>query len=474
VDDIVIVDTGSSDGTQELAERLGARVYSFDWIDDFSAARNAALEYVKTGWVLILDADEMISEKDHAAILNFTRDEKVDGYLLTQRHYLDGAGYDKLKQVTGQYPEMEAQYPAYTENAALRLFRRRPDIVYEGRVHENVICADPAGRWFIARTPIVIHHFGKVDDRGLLDSKRRAYLKLGKLKVAERPEDPKAWFELGIQLHELGDFEECLIPFEKSLALNPADSNPAYYIGNANYKLGKFSHAREYLEKALKLDTENADALTSLAGLERREGNVDTALDLFDRAIAVQDDIFSAWYNKAALLLSEGRNQEAEPCFIKALKLVPGYTYALFGQWQNEVALGKFRQACGMMLQWLKEKPELGHMVITAVSNHLNRHDYQTAVDALGPIVDMIASSDGYAALGAGWLGLGQIDTAERHLDKALAIDKKNNSARVNLAQLKEFKRGDTKAAITLYRDALIYDPDNELCLKRLSSLRSG
>ncbi len=73
VDDIVIVDTGSSDGTPELAGRLGARVYNFKWIDDFSAARNKALEYVKTEWVLILDGDEMIAEKDHAAIVEFTR-----------------------------------------------------------------------------------------------------------------------------------------------------------------------------------------------------------------------------------------------------------------------------------------------------------------------------------------------------------------------------------------------------------------
>jgi len=473
VDDIVIVDTGSSDGTPELAERLGARVYSFKWIDDFSAARNEALGYVKTEWVLILDGDEMIAEKDHAAIVEFTREDKVDGYLLSQRHYLDGAGYDNWKPVTGRYPEMEGRFPAYTENFAMRLFRRRPDIVYQGRVHESVSPAGPANRWVIVKTQIVIHHFGKVGDRALLEGKKRAYLELCKLKAGERPADSKAWFELGIQLHELGDFAECLAPFEKSLELNPADSNPAYYIGNASYKLEKFPQAREYLEKALKLDPQNADALVNLAGVERREGDVEKALYLFDRAIAVQKNIFSAWYNKAALLLSEGRNEEAGPCFDEALRLVPGYAYALFGQWQNEVLLGKQRQAADMMLQWLKKKPELGHMVITATQNHLSRRDYQTAVEALKPLADMIDSSDGYAALGAGLLGLGETGTAERYLEKAIVMDKKNNSARVNLAQLKELKQGGKKAAIALYRDALLYDPDNELCRKRLSCLRS-
>jgi tetratricopeptide (TPR) repeat protein len=474
IDQIVILDTGSTDGTVEIAKKLGAKVYSYEWSDDFSEARNEALKKVATDWVLVLDGDEKISKTDHELILKLINDDQVDGYLLLQRHYLAGAGYDNLKPVTGLYPEMEGNYPAYTDNFALRLFRSRPNILFEGRVHENVICVDPDSRWTVAKSQIVIHHFGKVGDERLLDKKKRVYLELCRLKVKERSQDPKAWFELGIQLHELGEFEECVDPFEMSFKLNPTDPNAAYYIGNTYYKLDRHEKARNYLEKAIELNPENGDALVNLAGLERSEGNVDKALGLFNRAITIDSNLFSAWYNKAAILLTEGRNREAEPCFDKALKLNPGYTYALFGQWQNEILLGNQKRAGLMMLEWLKEKPELGHMVVTAVINYLNRRDYQTAVEALEPVAGLIDSSDGYATLGAAKLGLGQVDHAEGHLEKAIELDKKNNRARVNLAQLKELHRGDMKMAITLYRDALLYEPDNELCRKRLSLLQSG
>ena len=59
-DEIVVVDTGSTDGTAAIAEAKGARVVPFVWIDDFAAARNAALDAARGDWILMLDADEVL------------------------------------------------------------------------------------------------------------------------------------------------------------------------------------------------------------------------------------------------------------------------------------------------------------------------------------------------------------------------------------------------------------------------------
>ncbi|HIG98030.1 TPA: glycosyltransferase [Candidatus Woesearchaeota archaeon] len=84
---IEVVDTGSRDGTAELAARLGAEVYSFELNDDTSAARNEGLKRAAGDWILVLDADEAISGSDFGRIRELVKDEKFAGYALVQRNY---------------------------------------------------------------------------------------------------------------------------------------------------------------------------------------------------------------------------------------------------------------------------------------------------------------------------------------------------------------------------------------------------
>ncbi|MBP5974452.1 glycosyltransferase family 2 protein, partial [Brasilonema sp. CT11] len=61
VDEMVVLDTGSTDSTPQIAEKFGAKVHHFEWCNDFSAARNEALKYVTGDWILVLDADETLT-----------------------------------------------------------------------------------------------------------------------------------------------------------------------------------------------------------------------------------------------------------------------------------------------------------------------------------------------------------------------------------------------------------------------------
>jgi glycosyltransferase involved in cell wall biosynthesis len=62
VDEMIIVDTGSTDTTRDIAEVFGAKVFDFEWNDDFAAARNHSLEKASGDWILVMDADEVIAK----------------------------------------------------------------------------------------------------------------------------------------------------------------------------------------------------------------------------------------------------------------------------------------------------------------------------------------------------------------------------------------------------------------------------
>lgn len=133
VDEIILVDTGSRDGTAELARSLGARVFSFRWRRDFAAARNASLERAAGDWILILDCDERLDAASRGLLRQAAASGGHDGYLV---HLVN--------------------LPARTERwLALRLFHNRPGVRYQGRIHEQLRFTGSA-----AACDATIHHFG--------------------------------------------------------------------------------------------------------------------------------------------------------------------------------------------------------------------------------------------------------------------------------------------------------------------------
>ena len=131
VDEMIVVDTGSTDGTKGIAEAAGAAVYDFAWQDDFSKARNFSIGKAQGEWILVLDADEFVSEKDLPIIQSLTARHDVDGFRLCQRSYTDRIGARNFYPCTGEYAE-EKGFLGYITAHLVRLFRNSPDIYFEG------------------------------------------------------------------------------------------------------------------------------------------------------------------------------------------------------------------------------------------------------------------------------------------------------------------------------------------------------
>jgi glycosyltransferase involved in cell wall biosynthesis len=156
VDDVVVVDTGSSDATVALAEAAGARVFRHDWADDFAEARNVSLRHAVGDWVLVLDADERLASGGVPALQAVLGRTDVDCGLLRVHDAtrLDASHAEVLSGAARKGDPLRAP----------RLFRRTEDLRFEGKIHEEVT------RWLHARGMKVafvdadLVHLGRVDE----------------------------------------------------------------------------------------------------------------------------------------------------------------------------------------------------------------------------------------------------------------------------------------------------------------------
>ena len=124
VDEIVVVDTGSTDRTVAIASGLGANIYDFVWQDDFASARNYALSKATGDWIVLLDADEYFSADTSCnlrKVIGVYGESSCNGLLVKM---------DNIDAASGELLDSFYQ---------LRLVRRQPGLAYQGRIHEELL-----------------------------------------------------------------------------------------------------------------------------------------------------------------------------------------------------------------------------------------------------------------------------------------------------------------------------------------------
>src|SRR5262245_47389683 len=193
VDSMLVLDTGSSDRTVEIAQRAGARVAHFDWCDDFAAARNAALQLADADWSLVLDADEWLVD-GASGLRALLRADAPPAVGVIRVDNLFGSG--------------EASASCSTSWLSRVLPR---GVCYSGRVHEQ-----PDAAWPRRRLDIVVRHDGYLD--APMQGKRGRNERLLRLALAERPGDPYLHYQLGKDLELRALYEEALPRYRQAHA----------------------------------------------------------------------------------------------------------------------------------------------------------------------------------------------------------------------------------------------------------------
>ena len=209
---IVVVDTGSTDRTVEIAREHGAEVHSFAWCDDFSAARNAALEHVTGDWVLMLDADEELPQQQHAALRKLLHSPSVIAWRLP----LQDAG-------------REAEGCSYVP----RLFRNAPGLFYVGRVHEQVFSSVEVRRqeWGLETRlgDAMLRHYGYTKELTLERDKVGRNLRLLEQAILELPGESNLLMNYGLEMTRSGRREEGLAQYRAAFEAM-ADLPPAQVV----------------------------------------------------------------------------------------------------------------------------------------------------------------------------------------------------------------------------------------------------
>jgi tetratricopeptide (TPR) repeat protein len=329
VDEIILVDTGSTDRTVEIAESFGARVIDHPWQDDFSGARNMALEHAASDWILVLDADEVLAPEDLPKIRALIEDREVSGYRLIQRTYQEKTAVADWQAVESACPEARG-YSGYIPSPLVRLFRRNRDIRFRGRVHEVVEFSilEMGGR--IQDTRIPIHHYGKTGDEDDMKRKQALYRRLGERKTAEDPNDFRALYDLGVQYAELREYEEAEKALRKALDLSPGHIMVLFNLGASLSAQDKIPRAIEAYRAVLKQDPRHIGASNNLAALLEKIGEFSEAEDLYCRAIDLNPGHYVVHYNLGTFLRKQGRYDESIREYREALSLEPDWVEARF------------------------------------------------------------------------------------------------------------------------------------------------
>lgn len=218
----IVVDTGSTDRTVEIAEEMGAKVYHFTWVDDFSAAKNYAIEQASGDWIAFLDADEYYKE-EHAGKLM-----EVIGNVDAQLRKKGVPGV-----IRSAWLHLDSEGNVFSMSVQDRVFMRDPYLRYKNRIHENLKYKD-TGQFILvdAAKTLSIYHTGyssvSYQETGKIDRN----IQLLEKEVEMDPQNLNAWSYLGDSLMGAERVEEAEKAYET--ALDPEKRQESFLIPRRN------------------------------------------------------------------------------------------------------------------------------------------------------------------------------------------------------------------------------------------------
>jgi glycosyltransferase involved in cell wall biosynthesis len=349
VDEMIIVDTGSTDRTKDIARAYGAKVFDFPWTNDFSIARNQSLSTASGDWILILDADEMISSLDYAALEKIVKKKPARpvSYAMVTRNYTNEVAAEGWTANDRRYGREEAG-TGWFPSTKVRLFLNDKRIRFENPVHEFVEASLEKTGIEIKAFDMPVHHYGRFDKDKLI-MKGKKYFLLGKQKIEEMNGDIKALKELAVQASELGEYKTGVQLWKKVIELDQNNAAAFLNISYAYLKLEKYQEALLASRRALELEPTMKEAALNYAGSELIVGDINKTISVLETLLEKDPDYPPAMALVAAAYYMSGRKEVGLALFEKLRKRKFDCAEFLDEQYRGVISQGKLDQAISLL-----------------------------------------------------------------------------------------------------------------------------
>lgn len=320
VDEIIIVDTGSTDHTLAIAQQAGACLYSFLWQDDFAQARNFSLGQAKREWILVLDADEVLDPCYLWQFQELMNNHDIEGYFFPIKNVVHENNHETLDFV-------------------VRFFRNRPEYQFEGALHEQILPSmlRSVGPSALAHAPLSITHFGYLAQAITIKNKFERNRQILSKELQQDPANGFYLYCLGLEYLQQNELTSGISYLKAALAQVSHDAG--YYpdlllnLALSYLKTGQISQLFAILNQGLEISERPRDyfILYGIGHLMTREPL--KAINPLNQALQIQNtysEIFSNSQIYALLGDSYAQaklHESAIEAYLDALKDSPQHLY---------------------------------------------------------------------------------------------------------------------------------------------------
>jgi predicted Zn-dependent protease len=319
VDEMVIVDTGSTDNTVAIARQFGARILEIPWPDDFSLARNVGLDAVTTPWTLIMDADEEFVADDAEKLRQALLHPTADAYNIRIISLMDRA-------------------EDITESYVTRVVRNHPALRFTGAIHEQLFHSISQAHMALTQLDVRLTHKGYL--QSIIQGKNKQ--------------------ERNRQL------------LEKHLASNPNDSYILWQLAQTYLPMGRAADAVKVSRQAVKLMGPETPlwvlCMMTYARALLADGQPKKALRVLEEGALAHPQYTDFWYGQGLIYMESQRYAQAEKLFHKCLELGEAHGFlstdtgiggfkSLFRIAQCYIRQGRSKEAVAYLLLTIKQQP---------------------------------------------------------------------------------------------------------------------